>query len=59
MPYLWAQASSDFPPSEQRVLTFMSGFMQAVKAHLTGVPMMRSMVIEFPDDPTAQYLDQQ
>jgi alpha-D-xyloside xylohydrolase len=56
---LWAQASSDFPSCDQRLLTFINGFMQAVKAHLTGVPMMRSMILEFPDDPTSQYLDQQ
>ncbi|KAG7529886.1 hypothetical protein FFLO_05334 [Filobasidium floriforme] len=34
-------------------------FAQAIKSHETGVPMMRSMVIDFPEDPTCQYLDKQ
>ncbi|MFI7674639.1 alpha-xylosidase [Actinophytocola sp. NPDC049390] len=28
-------------------------------AHLTGVPVMRAMVVEFPDDPACTYLDRQ
>ncbi len=31
----------------------------AEKAHRDGVPMMRPMVLEFPDDPTAACLDRQ
>ncbi|SIQ33728.1 alpha-xylosidase [Micromonospora avicenniae] len=31
----------------------------AEEAHRDGVPMMRPMVLEFPDDPTAAYLDRQ
>jgi alpha-D-xyloside xylohydrolase len=31
----------------------------AEEAHRDGVPMMRPMVVEFPDDPTAAYLDRQ
>jgi alpha-D-xyloside xylohydrolase len=31
----------------------------AQEAHRDGVPMMRPMVVEFPDDPTAAYLDRQ
>lgn len=27
--------------------------------HDTGIPMMRAMVLEFPDDPTCKYLDRQ
>ncbi|MFJ7044307.1 alpha-xylosidase [Streptomyces sp. NPDC101112] len=31
----------------------------ARQAHTTGVPVMRAMVLEFPDDPTAAFLDRQ
>ncbi|MDF2927368.1 MAG: alpha-xylosidase [Paenibacillaceae bacterium] len=31
----------------------------AVEAHEDGVPVMRAMVLEFPEDPTAGYLDRQ
>ncbi|GIF49436.1 alpha-D-xyloside xylohydrolase [Asanoa ferruginea] len=31
----------------------------AEEAHREGLPMMRPMVLEFPDDPTAAYLDRQ
>jgi alpha-D-xyloside xylohydrolase len=31
----------------------------AQQAHREGIPMMRPMILEFPDDPTAAYLDRQ
>lgn len=31
----------------------------AQETHETGVPMMRAMVLEFPDDPTCEYIDTQ
>lgn len=31
----------------------------AVQAHQTGLPMMRAMMLEFPDDPGCDYLDRQ
>ncbi len=31
----------------------------AVRTSQTGIPMMRAMVLEFPEDPTCQYLDRQ
>jgi len=31
----------------------------AVNAHETGIPVIRSMVMEFPDDPATAYLDRQ
>jgi alpha-D-xyloside xylohydrolase len=31
----------------------------AVEANATGIPMMRPMVLEFPDDPACTYLDRQ
>ena len=34
-------------------------YAAAEEAHADGVPMMRSMVMEFPDDPTCAYLDRQ
>ena len=34
-------------------------FDAAVTAHREGVPMMRPMVLEFPDDPACAYLDRQ
>jgi alpha-D-xyloside xylohydrolase len=34
-------------------------YRQAVAAHSSGVPMLRSMLLEFPDDPAVTYLDQQ
>jgi alpha-glucosidase (family GH31 glycosyl hydrolase) len=37
----------------------MVWLVQSIYASDTGIPVMRSMVIEFPDDPTAPYLDKQ
>ena len=34
-------------------------FGQAVMTHQSGIPMMRPMVLEYPDDPGCQYLDRQ
>ncbi|MCL2774485.1 MAG: alpha-xylosidase [Oscillospiraceae bacterium] len=34
-------------------------FAMAVKAHETGVPVMRAMVLEFQDDPVCAFLDKQ
>lgn len=34
-------------------------FSQAVKVHEEGIPMMRAMMLEFPDDPGCAYLDRQ
>ena len=34
-------------------------FEAARQAHLTGVPMLRAMLLEFPDDPACDYLDRQ
>ena len=31
----------------------------AVEAHTTGIPMMRPMVLEFPEDPAVRFLDMQ
>jgi alpha-glucosidase (family GH31 glycosyl hydrolase) len=34
-------------------------FAQAIEAATTGVPVMRPMILEFPEDPTCAYLDKQ
>jgi alpha-glucosidase (family GH31 glycosyl hydrolase) len=34
-------------------------YAQAIKATETGIPFMRPMILEFPDDPTGAYLDKQ
>ena len=34
-------------------------FAQACKTHVTGLPMMRPMVLEYPCDPVCTYLDRQ
>jgi alpha-D-xyloside xylohydrolase len=34
-------------------------YAHAVKARDTGCPLMRAMLLEFPDDPTSHYLDRQ
>ena len=34
-------------------------FAHAVEAHHAGVPIMRAMLLEFPDDPACAYLDRQ
>jgi alpha-D-xyloside xylohydrolase len=40
--------------------TLMPYLYQAARtAHLEGVPMMRAMVVEFPDDPACTHLDRQ
>ncbi|KAJ9092420.1 hypothetical protein QFC20_007375 [Naganishia adeliensis] len=34
-------------------------YAQSIYASNTGIPVMRSMIIEFPDDPTTPNLDKQ
>ena len=40
-----------------RLMPYLYG--AAVEAHQRGIPMMRSMLLEFPDDPGCEYLDRQ
>jgi alpha-D-xyloside xylohydrolase len=40
-----------------RLMPYLFG--AACEAHRTGVPMMRAMMLEFPDDPACEYLDRQ
>lgn len=34
-------------------------YAKAVEAHKTGIPVMRPMILEFPEDPAVRYLDTQ
>ena len=40
-----------------RLMPYLFG--AAVQAHQLGLPMMRAMLLEFPDDPGCEYLDRQ
>ncbi|RYG24826.1 alpha-xylosidase [bacterium] len=46
-----------FTKLKQRLMPYL--WSQAVEAHQTGVPMMRAMALEFPDDPGCDNLDRQ
>ncbi|MFD0782562.1 alpha-xylosidase [Micromonospora azadirachtae] len=46
-----------FTRLKMSLMPYLAGV--AEEAHRDGVPMMRPMVLEFPDDPTAAYLDRQ
>jgi alpha-D-xyloside xylohydrolase len=47
----------DFTRLKARLMPYLFG--AAVTAHREGVPVMRPMVAEFPDDPACPYLDRQ
>ncbi|MCX3064322.1 alpha-xylosidase [Streptomyces beihaiensis] len=46
-----------FTRLKHRLMPYVYG--AAAEAHATGVPVMRPMVVEFPDDPTCRVLDRQ
>jgi alpha-D-xyloside xylohydrolase len=46
-----------FTRLKMRLMPYLA--IAAEEAHRDGVPMMRPMVLEFPDDPTTAYLDRQ
>ncbi len=46
-----------FTKLKQRLMPYL--WSKAVEAHHTGVPMMRAMTLEFPDDPGCDGLDRQ
>lgn len=46
-----------FSQLKNRLMPYLYG--AAVEAHLTGTPMLRPMVMEFPDDPACETLDRQ
>jgi alpha-D-xyloside xylohydrolase len=47
----------DFARLKNRLMPYL--YEAAVEASLTGVPVMRPMVLEFPDDPGCAHLDRQ
>ncbi len=61
VPWLFDEESVDvlrfFTELKSRLMPYLFG--HAVEATESGVPMMRAMVLEFPEDPTAHYLDRQ
>ena len=48
---------ASFARRKCRLMPYLYG--AAVEASRRGIPMMRAMLLEFPDDPTAGYLDRQ
>ncbi|MET9494183.1 alpha-xylosidase [Streptomyces sp. NPDC006552] len=46
-----------FTKLKHRLMPYLYG--AAAEAHAAGVPLMRPMLLEFPDDPTARALDRQ
>jgi alpha-D-xyloside xylohydrolase len=47
----------DFAKLKLRLMPYL--YDAAVAAHTDGLPMMRPMVVEFPDDPACEHLDRQ
>ena len=48
---------ASFARRKCRLMPYLYG--AAVEAHERGIPMMRAMLLEFPEDPTAGFLDRQ
>ncbi|KAG9029479.1 hypothetical protein FRB95_005281 [Tulasnella sp. JGI-2019a] len=61
VPWLYGEEAvkicSELSKVKMRLMPYI--YAQAIKAHESGVPMMRSMIIEFPEDPSCTYLDRQ
>ena len=61
VPWLFDEEAVDvlrfFTRLKCRLMPYLFG--AASQAHDSGVPMMRAMVLEFPDDPACDYLDRQ
>ncbi len=61
VPWLYDEEAVDvlryFTKLKCRLMPYL--FAKAVEAHETGVPMMRAMILEFPDDPACDTLDRQ
>lgn len=59
VPWLFDEESVDvlrfFAKLKNRLMPYLYGC--AVEAHRSGVPMMRPMALEYPDDPACRYLD--
>ena len=61
VPWLFDEEAVDvlrfFTKLKCRLMPYL--FAAAGQAHAAGVPMMRAMLLEFPDDPACDYLDRQ
>jgi alpha-D-xyloside xylohydrolase len=61
VPWLFDEQAVDvlrfFTKLKCRLMPYIVG--AAREAHTTGVPVMRAMLLEFPDDPACDYLDRQ
>ncbi|MCR5718030.1 MAG: alpha-xylosidase [Oscillospiraceae bacterium] len=68
VPWLYEEDTPDQPENACAVLRFFTKlkgrlmpylYAQAARTHETGIPMMRAMVLRYPDDPAVPYLDRQ
>ncbi|HEY0700178.1 MAG TPA: alpha-xylosidase, partial [Micromonospora sp.] len=61
VPWVFDEESVDVLRHFTRLKISLMPYLAAAaeEAHRTGVPVMRPMIVEFPDDPTAAYLDRQ
>lgn len=61
VPWLFDEESVDvlrhFSHLKNRLMPYL--FQQAVHTHQSGIPMMRAMLLEFPEDPACHTLDRQ
>lgn len=61
VPWLFDEESVDvvraFTRLKCRLMPYL--YQTAIEAHKNGLPMMRPMMMEFPDDPACEYLDRQ
>ncbi len=61
VPWLFDEEAVDvlrhFTKLKCRLMPYL--FAHSVEAHRQGTPLMRAMLLEFPDDPTCAYLDRQ
>lgn len=51
------EVARTFTKLKLRLMPYL--YAAGLEAHRHGVPVMRAMVLEFPDDPTARYVDRQ
>ncbi|BEJ15127.1 hypothetical protein CspHIS471_0408940 [Cutaneotrichosporon sp. HIS471] len=51
------QVTAKMVRTKCRLMPYIYG--ESLKAHETGIPVMRAMIIEFPQDPASAYLDKQ
>ncbi len=61
MPWIFDEEAIDVLRFFNRLKTHLMPYLMDVsqEAHQHGWPMMRAMIVEFPDDPTCRYLDTQ